>query len=376
MITKICHMTSAHPSEDVRIFHKECVSLAQAGYEVYLVQRGESYDKNGVHIVGVGEIPEGRIKRMTVGAKKTYRAAVALNCDVYHIHDPELLPYGLKLKRKGKKVIFDSHENTADAILEKHYLPFAFRKLICKAYTAYQKKAISQFDAVITVTPSLTRVFKAFTPNVIEVRNYPVLNSESALEMSTKSENRIVFAGGVSEQWNHHTLIKAMEKVPDCTYCLCGPCAKEYLESLERMPAWKQVDYLGKIPHSKVAEELSKSGIGVALLQPGMNTDGMNGTMGNTKIFEEMMAGLPIVCTDFVLWKEFVDKYHCGICVRPDDPDEISEAVCYLINHPDEARRMGENGKTAVREEFCWEKGKSALLNLYRDLLSSGGQVK
>ena len=98
---KICHMTSAHGVEDVRIFHKECVSLAEEGYEVYLVERGKSYEKNSVQIVGVGEMPAARRKRMIEGTKKVYRAAVELDCDLYHIHDPELLPYALKLKKKG-----------------------------------------------------------------------------------------------------------------------------------------------------------------------------------------------------------------------------------------------------------------------------------
>ena len=95
---KVCHMTSAHGPEDVRIFHKECVSLAKAGYDVYLVERGDSYEKNGVHIVGVGQPSGGRLSRMTSFAKKVYQAALALDADIYHFHDPELLPYGLKLK--------------------------------------------------------------------------------------------------------------------------------------------------------------------------------------------------------------------------------------------------------------------------------------
>ena len=78
-MTKVCHMTNVHGVEDVRIFQKECVSLAKAGYEVYLVERGESYEKNGVHIVGVGDIPADRLRRMTEGAKKVYEAAKQLS---------------------------------------------------------------------------------------------------------------------------------------------------------------------------------------------------------------------------------------------------------------------------------------------------------
>ena len=44
---KVCHMTCAHGEEDVRIFHKECVSLAKADYDTYLVERGESREKDG-----------------------------------------------------------------------------------------------------------------------------------------------------------------------------------------------------------------------------------------------------------------------------------------------------------------------------------------
>jgi len=143
------------------------------------------------------------------------------------------------------------------------------------------------------------------------------------------------------------------------------------LAQLKAYPAWVQVDYLGKIPHAKVADELAASIAGMALLQPGRNTDWKNGTIGNTKIFEEMMAGLPVICTDFVLWKEFVDRYHCGICVKPDDAEQISAAIRYLLDHPEEARQMGENGRRAVKEEFNWSVEEKKLLALYEDILKS-----
>lgn len=360
---RVCHMTSAHRPEDVRIFHKECVSLAKAGYEVYLVERGESYEKNGVHIVGVGEIPDSRIKRMTEGTRMVYEKALSLDCDVYHFHDPELLPYGLKLKRQGKKVVFDCHENTADAILEKQYLPRGMRSLVHTLYVRYQNYVCRRLDAIVTVTPSLTRAFQKVHPSVWEVRNYPILE-ERGTEQNCR-EKTIVFAGGISEQWNHHILLKAMERVPEYRYCLCGSAGEAYLQKLREMPAWDRVDYLGKIPHEEVAELMSKAYLGVALLSPGRNTDGHNGTMGNTKIFEEMMAGLPVICTDFVLWKEFVERYDCGVCLNPSNIDEIVNALQYLLDNPDRAEEMGQNGAIAVKQEFQWKEAALVLLKLY-----------
>ncbi len=101
---KICHVTSAHPQEDVRIFHKECVSLASQGYETYQVSSGKTYVKSGVYLIGVEHREFGRLERMTKFTKNIYYKALELDADVYHIHDPELLPYALKLKKRGKKL--------------------------------------------------------------------------------------------------------------------------------------------------------------------------------------------------------------------------------------------------------------------------------
>lgn len=82
---KICHMTSAHSSEDVRIFHKECASLAKReDFDVYLVATGESREEAGVHVLGIGPKPSGRLERMKETAKRVYEKALSLDADIYH----------------------------------------------------------------------------------------------------------------------------------------------------------------------------------------------------------------------------------------------------------------------------------------------------
>ncbi len=362
---KVCHMTSAHPPEDVRIFHKECCSLAGAGYDVYLVERGESYEKNGVHIVGVGEIPESRRKRMTEGARRVYETALSLDCEIYHFHDPELLPFGLKLKKKGKKVIFDSHENTAAAFLEKEYIPLFVRSAMGKAYTSYEKSVCRALDSVVTVTPTQTEYFAKINPATTEVTNYPIFSS-SYIE-PTFEKKAMAFAGGISAQWNHDLIVRTLEKLPECSYVLCGG-DNEFRRALEKLPAWNRVDYKGRIPHTEVSRVLSACTVGMALLTPGLNTAWGIGTMGNTKIFEEMMAGLPVVCTDFTLWKEFVDRYHCGICVDPKNENAVADAVRFFLENQDAAKEMGQNGRRAVKEEFNWDTQAEKLIALYEKL--------
>ncbi len=369
-MTKVCHITNAHRPEDVRIFHKECVSLAKAGYEVYLVQQGESYEKNGVHIVGFGNPAKNRLERMTQTARRAYEAALAVNADIYHFHDPELLPYGLKLKKRGKKVVFDSHEDTLESILEKEWIPSLARKTVYHWFKGQQEKVCREIDAVITVTPHMTSFFQRLNSQTAQVSNFPILPAEMP-PLPGRSARALVFAGGISRQWNHHTIIKALEKLPDCEYILCGFADAPYLQELQALPAWGHVRYLGKIPHREVAGLLAQSAVGMAVVDYNRNSDWKNGTMGNTKIFEEMLAGLPVVCTDFVLWREFVDRYHCGICVDPQDADAIASAVWYLLDHPEEARQMGENGRRAVKEEFNWNVEERKLLALYEEVLTN-----
>jgi len=87
------------------------------------------------------------------------------------------------------------------------------------------------------------------------------------------------------------------------------------------------------------------------------------------KLFEYMSAGIPVVASNFPLWKEIVEGNNCGICVDPLKPKEIADAIRYLLEHSEEAKEMGENGRKAVEEKYNWETESKKLLQIYRELL-------
>ena len=209
---KVCHMTSAHTQEDIRIFHKECVSLAQAGYETYLVSSGTKYEKNGVHMIGIGEPEQSRRKRMTQYTRKVYKAAKEVDADVYHFHDPELLPYGLKLKKNGKKVIFDSHEDVSAQIKDKTWIPKPIRKMVSGIYRAYETYTVKQLDAVVAATPHIAESFKDRCKTVVVVNNYPKLDDIVFHETPFSEREAIVcYAGGIDELRGENIMIEAMK---------------------------------------------------------------------------------------------------------------------------------------------------------------------
>jgi glycosyltransferase involved in cell wall biosynthesis len=82
-----------------------------------------------------------------------------------------------------------------------------------------------------------------------------------------------------------------------------------------------------------------------------------------------MAAGLPVIASNFPLWKEIVEGNGCGICVDPLNPKEIAEAIKYLMKHPGSTEQMGKNGRRAVIEKYTWEKEGKKLLDLYAQLL-------
>jgi glycosyltransferase involved in cell wall biosynthesis len=362
-------MTSAHDQDDLRVFYNECVSLAGNGVDTYLVAKGESVDRDGVHIIGVGMAPQSRVKRMTLFANRVYRTALSLDADIYHIHDPELLPYGKKLKKHGKKVIFDSHEDILNQMTDKTWIPSVIRPLVSKVFRSYATRSFKKCDALISVTPHITDELKKINPNTWLITNYPILLPVAAEKHSDGFS--ICFTGGISEQWSHKEIIDSIACLDGVTYSLCGFAEEKYLNALQESKGWDKVRYLGRVSHEEALKIQTDSDAGMTVLKPSGNTGYMTGTLGNTKIFEYMMAGIPVVCTDFVLWKEIIDKWHCGICVPPNDTATITASVRYLRDNPEEARQMGKNGRKAVETEYNWKTQEEQLLRLYHTLSES-----
>lgn len=366
----ICHITTAHPRYDVRIFHKECKSLAQY-YNVHLIVADNNKDDilDGITIHSIGK-PNNRRERMLQFTKLAFKKAVEIDADIYHFHDPELLPVGKKLAKKGKKVIYDSHEDMPALLSEKEWIPHFLRPLVAKIFTCYEQYCIKKFVAIITVTPLMTKRFQKSFSNICQITNYPI-NSSDFID-NRKWDYSVCFAGGISKQWMHENILKAIAKIENITYRLAGISDSEnYFNKLKEMKAWEKVEYHGKIHHQNVHDFIQYSTIAIALNDYVANVGFKEGSLGNTKLFEYMQAGIPVICTDFRQWKQIVKNENCGICVNPHNIDEIKNAIEYLLNNPEQARQMGENGRKAVMEKYNWKTQEKKLIDLYKSIINN-----
>lgn len=371
---KICHMTSSHMRYDGRIFKRECRSLARNGYDVTLLVSDDLPDEvlDEVKIVSTGYAPKTRADRFIHAPKYVFIKAIQINADIYHFHDPELLPVAMKLKRRGKAVVYDSHEDYPEFVFDKEWIPRYFRFLISFTYRTYETRVVKKIDAVVSVTPRLVDRFKEINTNTHMITNYPsLIRYESG--NSVRDERSLCFTGSIDPLWNHENIIKSLEQLPDdVKLVLCGKKSTEsYFERLKSLKGFEKVEYRGLVSHDEALQIIHNSSIGLAIPVYARDTHGNVGTLGNTKLFEYMMASIPVVCTDFILWQDIVEKWNCGICVNPNDVTAIATAIKYLLDNPNDAQKMGANGRRAVEEMYNWGEQEKILLNMYENILSN-----
>lgn len=366
---KVCHFTSVHSAKDDRIFYKECCSLAKAGYDVILVVAGAADEIcNGVSIVGVPVKKNGRLHRVVNVGKDVYEKALKTDADIYHFHDPELLLWGLKLKSKGKTVIFDSHEFVGYQILTKNYLPKILRKAVASIYRMIEIMICNRLDAVIEVcTVKGEDYFKKVKKRKIFIRNVQIINDNKTtdLEVDVSKSCLVAHVGGLTEERGITNLAKAII-LTKAKLSLAGTFSSKEYEQKIRDIAGEQLDYRGQLPFGSVDSFLGECKIGTSTLLD----VGQYGWIDTppSKIFDYMRAGIPVIMSDFKFLKEFNKKYQIGICIDSNSPKEIADGINYLLDHPDEARQMGENGRKAVLEEFNWSIEEMKLLTLYDEL--------
>ena len=370
MSAKVCIITTVHPPFDTRIFHKEAKTLAQAGYEVVLIAQHERNELvEGVKIVALPR-PRNRFARIFGLTWRAFRLALRERADVYHFHDPELLPIGVLLKLLTRaKVIYDVHEDVPQQILTKYWIPAPLRYPVAAVFNVVEKLLARAVDAVVVATEGIAEKFARFKPVV--VHNYP--NLEMLPNPSTRcregEEKVLVYVGGISKLRGAIEMVQALEYLNptwNVRLDLIGRFERPELEQeLRSLPGYRWVCFLGWLPWELAWKHAHAAFGGLVLFHPAPNH---TNSLPN-KLFEYMAAGLPVVASNFPLWKEIVEGNRCGITVDPLDPKAIAQAIEYLLAHPEEARQMGENGRRAVVEQYNWEQEKGKLLKLYEKLL-------
>lgn len=369
---RICHLTTVHPRHDNRIFVKECSSLANAGFEVFLVVsdgRGAE-TKAGVHIVDAGPSSTRRTMRMTLSTLRTLRVALGLRAEIYHFHDPELIPAGLVLRCLGYRVIYDVHEDVARSLVNRPWLPAGWRGLVGGIMDLLERGAAHVFNGHMIVTPEIARRFPRERRTLL--RNFPILaelRPASPVE-SRRRESLFGYVGTVSPDRGALVMVDAINHptLAGCARLVIGGAVEPALaREIKARDSQGLVTLLGQLPRSEVAQTLLRLRAGLVLLQPVQ----AHMQAYPVKMFEYMAASVPVIASNYPVWKSLLDGGSLALCVDPTDPAQIAAAMKYVLEHPDQADDLARRADHMVRDRYNWETEQHRLTATYDHVLQN-----
>lgn len=365
MPRRVVQMTSVHPVFDVRIYHKECRSLARAGYDVTLIApySGSYREHDGIKLHAVTP-PRARRERLTRTVPEVYRAAVKEDADIYHFHDPELMPVAVLLKLRGKKVIYDVHEDYSSN-MRKEWIPKVLQGPASLAVGVSESAMGEVCDRIVAATPKIASKFRPKITSLVQ--NFPWTDEFNILRgvRYSERERMVAYIGYLADVRGLKEMAQAIRLVNrDVAARLVlagkmvgGAQAGSFLGNDE-------VQLLGPIERAEILELLSRARIGIVVYHPTANY-----FYGQpTKLLEYMAAGLPLVASDFPFYRQVIERAGCGILVDPLQPDQIAQAILWLLQNQDVAEEMGKRGQEAVLNSYNWEQESKNLLATYEAL--------
>lgn len=369
-VPRVAHVSTVHPSDDPRIYLKECATLAAAGFEVVLIGRGSAPSVDvGVRFVSIGEA-RGRLVRMIVLPVRVLLAARRVRAQLYHLHDPELLPVGVVLRLLGARVVYDAHEDLPRQIEYKAYLPRRTRGAVARGAAAMEQGAARILDAVVAATPRIAARFPR--SRVALIQNFPTEREfgEAPARPYADREALVAYVGRLTPEIGARVMADAARIATwdrrDLRVVLAGPADADLVADLRRRTSPAPIELPGRIDRDMVVELLQAARVGLVLFQPVANYV----EAYPTKLFEYMASELPVVASDFPVWREIVEGVGCGLLVDPTDPEAVADAIRALLDDPERAAEMGRRGRAAVMDRYRWEPQGERLVELYRRIIA------
>jgi glycosyltransferase involved in cell wall biosynthesis len=225
-------------------------------------------------------------------------------------------------------------------------------------------------DGIVAATPHIGQRFPR--SKTVVVQNFPLLDEAFPASLPYLERPPLVlYIGTINPVRGAVELVEAMGLLPEtlqARLAIGGEFEPFELEQEARQkPGWKRTDYAGWQTRHGLLDLLSRARIGVIPFLPSAN----NTDMQPIKLFEYMLAGLPVVATKLPRISEIVKEARCGILVEPGQPKALADAFQWLLEHPAEAQAMGNRGRQAVLQTYNWNSQAQLLLDLYHRVTGS-----
>lgn len=309
--------------------------------------------------------------RILFGWLLMFLKAIKVNAKVYHLHDPELIPCGILLRMIGKKVILDIHENIAEDLFDKTWIKN--RQTVFLIFTFFEKIACKIFY-ILLAENSYVKRYSRLSNRYKVILNYADTGFFKQFEkMQYNHELNLYYIGIILENRGILQIAEAVHLMKLEGYNPHFHCVGELYSDLDKkiksLPYYTEISenlhFYGRMNLEEGYKMADKMDIGMCIIWKMKNSE----ESYPTKLFEYMRVGLPIVTSDFKLYKEVVEGNGAGICVNPMVAEEIKKAVLTIHTDVKKSELMSKNGKKAVLEKYDWSSQKSLLMGVYGTLV-------
>lgn len=356
--------------------------LAAAGYQVRILARdtGEapavSYP-SGVDVLRVGGSAHNSMQmfaRFIVDAMRytDSRARIIWGHDMHGFVSATLLA-----RRYNRPLVYQSHELMIESELARGgRLVFQFQRRFART-------------AQLIIVPDEER--GSLLKEILTLRTPPLVAANAPLRQITgtgellhamlRAQNHsfdsIVFRqGSIGPGHAIESTIRSMPmwSNPNTGFVLMGPISSEFIAEMQQLAEEHGVaDRLVILPPVSYDEIFAYTGgatIGHALYSP-VNANNQFSTTASNKLMEYMAASLPVLVSDRPGLRALVQTYGCGVTADESSPASIAAAINSLLNDPDRAQHMGQAGRHAFEEVFCYDKQFAPVLTAVNRLVAT-----
>jgi glycosyltransferase involved in cell wall biosynthesis len=340
-----------------------------------------TYDVSLIAVHPVNEVVDGiriipfkrihnRSVRVALGWLLMFFKAIRVNARIYHLHDPELIPCGLLLRLLGKKIILDIHENIAEDIFDKPWIKYPRRAY--RIFHFFEKLACRYFY-ILLAENSYEKRYSRLAKRYAVVLNYCEVDFFTPfVKREYKQELNLYYIGIILENRCILQIIEAMELLRAEGYDPQFHCVGELYSDLERkiryLPYYNSIEPSLHFYGRKSLEEgyalAPKMDIGLCLIRPMKNSV----ESYPTKLFEYMAVGLPVITSNFQLYKGVIEAKNCGICIDPLQTVDLKNAIKTIHTDVKKSELMGKSGREAVKKFYNWESQTPILSKVYAEL--------
>ncbi len=371
----ICILNVLHEPFDKRVFHKEARSLVKAGHRVTSIapHRGPLEDEHGVAFRCIR--PAHSLPDRFLSVFRLVRAGRKVAADAYFAVEPESWVAALLLKMlTGRKVVFDVHEPIPGEFAK--FFPRPMQPCMRWLTVRFMRLFARFTDEIVLTRASLDNEFAGLHVRRTVVSNTNHLQPACSdigptLREAYGDRPTLIHQGQFGELRGSYELLEAMKvlaaRLPGARCILLGPYVQgseaEYRRAIAEAGLEEHIHLLGTVPFEEVPRYIAIADIGLILFQPSAASHALG--MPH-KMFDYMREGVPFIAPDFVVEvARIVRETECGVLVDVSRPESIAEAALRLFEQPEEARRLGHNGRRAVEERYNWSHDERRLLEVF-----------